>query len=151
MQSVVSMQFCMLSTCLYPVITLPRVCNITLYTHQTRGQLVASWIRVRKIQTALSYIGVSKVRALPLGIAAERTYFWDYLFLLFFLPGHILFILDGVVIGFWNFAWATNSQKYEDKLFGDPHFPLHYAIFGGTKVGFSRVVLGFWNFAWTPD
>jgi hypothetical protein len=55
-QSTVSIQLCKLSTWLYPVISLPRVCNITLYTHRACGQLVAAWIRVRKIHTDLSYI-----------------------------------------------------------------------------------------------
>ena len=32
---------------------------------------------------------------------------------------------EGLVLQFWNFAWASNSQKYEDsneeKKIGDPH------------------------------
>ena len=39
------------------------------------------------------------------------------LFLVIFLPSFthpIINLPEGVVLGFWNFAWAPNSQKYED-------------------------------------
>ena len=46
--------------------------------------------------------GLSEVRALPLGIAVERSvhYFWDYFFLPFFLSGSKTFLQEGVVLGF---------------------------------------------------
>ena len=52
----------------------------------------------RSVQVSFS-VGLSGVRVLPLGIAAERSvhFFWDY-FSFFFSPPHI-FLPEGVVPG----------------------------------------------------
>ena len=44
---------------------------------------------------------------------------------------------EGIVVGFYIFAWAPNSQKYEDsnekKILGTPNSPLKKPIWGGQK------------------
>ena len=46
------------------------------------------------------------------------------------------------MVGFWFFAWAPNSQKYEhsneEKNFGDPPYPPKKAYFGRTKAKMGR-------------
>ena len=37
-----------------------------------------------------------------------------FLVLILSLLRNVTRILEGVVIGFYNFAWAPNSQKYKD-------------------------------------
>ena len=54
-------------------------------------------------------IGPSGVRALPLaaGINVGGHYKWHYFsFSLSLLPGSLLILTEGVVVGFCNFAWA---------------------------------------------
>ena len=41
-----------------------------------------------------------------------------------------------------------NRRIQPPKTFGDPPYPMHYHIFGGTRGGFSKIVVGFRNFAW---
>ena len=88
-------------------------------------------------------------------------------------------ILPTVVVGFQNFAWAANSQKYKDinnrKTSGSPlppalsHFwpirgvfskvgytilhglPTHYDIFGRTGGVFLKLIVEFRHFAWAPN
>ena len=74
------------------------------------------------------YVGPDEVRALPLGVAGERSvhYFWDY-FSFFLLSGSNTFLPEGVVL-------IPNSQKilrfHSKKILGDPLFLPYYAIFG---------------------
>ena len=75
----------------------------------------------KQIQLLPIIVGQSKVCAVPLGIAAVRSvhYFWDYFFfLLSFFSGSHTFLAEGVVLGPWNFAWAPNSQKKYDLVWG---------------------------------
>ena len=41
-----------------------------------------------------------------------------------------------------------NRRIPTKKKFGDPLYPLHYHIFGGSRGVFSKVVLGFRNFGY---
>ena len=62
-------------------------------------------------------------------------YFWDS-FSFFFLLGHILsFLPEGVVLGFWNFAWGFKSQKNKiwDEQNLPPNLPLRIA-WNGLKI-----------------
>ena len=63
----------------------------------------------------LETFGPSGVRALPLaaGINVGGHYKWHFfLFLssLFFSPGSLLILLEGIVVGFQIFAWAPKKK-----------------------------------------
>ena len=64
-------------------------------------------------RTALAFvslIGPSGVRALPLaaGINVVGHYKWHFFLLFSLLPGSLLILPEGVVIGIQIFAWAPN-------------------------------------------
>ena len=63
--------------------------------------------------------GLSWVRALPLGVAVERgVYFIWYYFSSFLFFFSATFLLEGVVLGLWNFAQSFKSPK--NKILGPP-------------------------------
>ena len=69
--------------------------------------------RNRWDESFFSFIGQSRVRALPLGDAAERSvhYIWYYFsFSSSFSVPHT-FLPEGDVLGFLNSAWSYKSQK----------------------------------------
>ena len=47
------------------------------------------------------------------------------------------FLLEAIVLGFWNFACAPKSQNFR-KNSETISSPLHYAVFGWTKGGFLK-------------
>ena len=53
------------------------------------------------------------MRALPLGMRRQKVVaiFNGVIFSLF-LSGSLIILPEGIVVGFWNFAWAPNSQQY---------------------------------------
>ena len=66
-----------------------------------------------------------------------------FLFLLL-LSAWVTFLPERVFLGFWNFAWAPNSQK---KLWTPPS-PCTILYFAGQGGVFSKVVQRFWIFGY---
>ena len=67
----------------------------------------------------LYYFGPNRVRALPLSVAAERSFFF-----LSFLSPPCTFLPKGVVLEFWNYKQVTKKTWYWVKKFvGTPLAP----------------------------
>ena len=62
---------------------------------------------------------------------------------------------EGVVVVFiFLHGLLTNKNiriPINNKKVGDPPYPPHYHIFGGTRGVNSKIVVGFQNFAWAPN